>query len=125
GPDQQRKGYFYSQPGGSVWAMSSRTAHPDETWAWFSWLYSPAAGKRWTQDYNEDVSVIPQANDPSKIKFKPFASYVALKPLTIPGPAAAAANRDTGFVVAKPVQPDLGTVLAAIHPGQIQVVQVA
>ena len=45
GPEVQRKGYYYSAPGGTQWAMSSTTAHPEEAWQWLNWLYSPAAGK--------------------------------------------------------------------------------
>lgn len=123
GPGAQRKGYYYYTPGGAQWAMSATTKHPDEAWQWINWLYSPAAGGRWTQMFNEDLSVFPQANDPSKIKFKPFSQFVGLSPLTIPGPSASLRNRDTAFVVLNPVQPNIDAVLTGIYTGQIKDVQ--
>ena len=123
GPEVQRKGYYYSTPGGTQWAMSSSTAHPEEAWQWLNWLYSPAAGKRWTETFNEDLSIFPQADDPSKVRFKPFSQFVGLKPLEIPGPSASIRNKDTSFVVLNPVQPDIGTVLTGIYTGQIKDVQ--
>ncbi|TMC12088.1 MAG: extracellular solute-binding protein [Chloroflexi bacterium] len=125
GPEAQRKGYYYYAPGGAQWAMSATTAHPEESWQWINWLYSPAAGRRWTQMFNEDLSVFPQADDPGKIKFKPFSQFVGLKPLAIPGPSASLRNRDTAFVVLNPVQPNVDAVLTGIYTGQIKDVQSA
>jgi ABC-type glycerol-3-phosphate transport system substrate-binding protein len=123
GPDTQRKGYYYYTAGGTQWAMSGTTKHPEEAWQWINWLYSPAAGRRWTEMFNEDLSVFPQANDPSKIKFKPFSEFVGMNRLTIAGPSASLRNKDTAFVVLNPVSPDIGAVLTGIYTGQIKDVQ--
>ncbi len=70
-PTETPKGYFPVSPGASgngvFVGISSQTKHPDEAWAWFDWLFSLDAGKRWTQVYNEDLSIFPQVNDPSQI----------------------------------------------------------
>jgi ABC-type glycerol-3-phosphate transport system substrate-binding protein len=120
GPGPQRKGYFYSSPGGSVMAMASSTQHPDQAWEWLNWFYSVGAGQRWVQQYNEDLSVHPQNNDASKIHFKPFAEYVALQNLAIPGPAASVRNPEAAYVVVSPVQPDFGTILTGVYTEQIK-----
>jgi len=120
GPTAQRRGYFYSTPGGTTLAISSRTAHRDEAWAWFNWFYSPDAGRRWVQQYNEDLSIHTQFNDPKQIHFKPFADYVALQNLSIPGPVPSVRNPQEAFVVVNPVQPDLGSILTGIYTGQIK-----
>lgn len=105
--------------------VSSQAKHPDQAWAWFDWFYSVDAGKSWVQQYNEDLSVHPQNNDPHKIHFRPFAEYVALESLAIPGPGASIRNPAQAYVVVNPVQPDLGTILTGIYTGQIKGVQAA
>jgi ABC-type glycerol-3-phosphate transport system substrate-binding protein len=125
GPGSQRKGFYYYNPGGTQWAMSATTKHPEEAWQWINWLYSPAAGQRWTEMFNEDLSVFPADDDPSKIKFKPFSQFVGMKPLSLPGPSASLRNKDTAFVVLNPVQPNVDAVLTGIYTGQIKDVQSA
>jgi ABC-type glycerol-3-phosphate transport system substrate-binding protein len=125
GPTAQRRGYFYSSPGGSTIAISARTGHPEQAWSWFNWFYSPDAGRRWVQQYNEDLSVHTQYNDPSKVHFAPFAKYVALRDLSIPGPVPSVRNKEEAFVVVNPVQPDFGTVMTGIYTGQIKDVRSA
>ena len=125
GPTETRAGYFYSSPGGTLMGVSSQAKHPDQAWAWFDWFYSVDAGKSWVQQYNEDLSVHPQNNDPHKIHFRPFAEYVALESLAIPGPGASIRNPAQAYVVVNPVQPDLGTILTGIYTGQIKGVQAA
>lgn len=120
GPTEKRAGYFYSSPGGSLMAVSGQTKHADHAWAWFDWFHSVGAGKSWVQEYNEDLSIHPQNNDPRKIHFQPFAEYVALESLSIPGPGASIRNPAQAYVVVNPVQPDLGTILTGIYTGQIK-----
>lgn len=120
GPEPKRKGYFYRQPGGALWAMTSGTAHPDEAWEWLKWLYSPAAGQRWVQKYHEDLSTFPQDNNAKTIKFKPFAQYLALESLNLPGPQPWIRNKNEAFVIVNPVQPDINAVLSGIYTGQIK-----
>lgn len=120
GPTEKRAGYFYSSPGGSLMAVSGQTKHPDHAWAWFDWFHGVDAGKSWVQEYNEDLSIHPQNNDPRKIHFRPFAEYVALESLSIPGPGASIRNPAQAYVVVNPVQPDLGTILTGIYTGQIK-----
>jgi ABC-type glycerol-3-phosphate transport system substrate-binding protein len=125
GPDSKRKGYFYSTPGGSTLAISSTSKHPEQAWLWLNWFYSREAGRRWVQEYNEDLSIYPQNNDPTKIHFRPFAEYVALQELAIPGPAASVRNAEAAYVVVSPVQPDFGTVMTGIYTDQIKDVRSA
>jgi ABC-type glycerol-3-phosphate transport system substrate-binding protein len=119
GPHEKRAGYFYSYPGGINLAISSHSKHPDQAWAWFDWFYSVDAGRRWVQEYHEDISVYPQNNDPHKINFRPFAEYVGMQDLAIPGPGASIRNPAEAFVVVNPVQPDFGTILTGLYTGQI------
>ena len=130
GPTAQRKGYFYTSPGigsGSppAIAISSKTQHPEQAWAWFDWFYSVGAGRRWVQDYHEDLSIHPQNNDPGRIHFKPFAQYVALKDLAIPGPVSSVRNPAAAYVVVNPVQPDFGTIMTGVYTGQVKNVKSA
>ena len=120
GPYPQRRGYFYSNPGGAVLAISAKTKQPDQAWAWLNWFYGMDAGRRWVQEYHEDLSIHPQNNDPTRIGFKPFAEYVALRDLSIPGPSASVRNPAQALVVVNPVQPDLGTILTGLYTGQVQ-----
>ncbi len=117
-PTTTPQGYFYSTPGGSLFAMSNKTKYPDESWAWFDWLYSPAAGKRWVQ-MGEDVSVFPQNDQASLVSFKPFAQYVGTSNLEIPGPNPSQRNPQTASVIQATVKPDIGDVLTGIYTGQI------
>lgn len=120
GPDPQPKGYFYSTPGGINWGISPQAGNAEAAWKWLSWLYSPEAGKRWTQQYNEDLSIYPQNNDPSTIKFKPFADYVALRNDIIAGPAPAVRNNAISQVVVEGVTPNYAATLTGIYSGQIK-----
>lgn len=125
GPEATRKGYFYSAPGGSLLAISSKSQITDAAWEWFKWWQSPAAGKRWTQTYHEDMSVFSQNNKARAIHFKPFADYVALADLEIPGPHAAAKNPQEAFVTVQAVTPNFGTTTTGIYTGQIKDIQSA
>jgi ABC-type glycerol-3-phosphate transport system substrate-binding protein len=117
------KGYFYYGDNRYLFGISPRTQYQNEAWAWFDWLYSVDAGKRWTQVYNEDLSVFPQDNDPSKIKSKPFAMYAATTKYSLFGPYPALRNPDTAFVVQSPFKPDINDVIAGIYTGQIKNIQ--
>lgn len=125
GPEPRRRGYFYSSPGGSLLAISARTQHQDQAWAWFEWFHGVDAGRRWVQEYNEDLSIHPQNNDPHKIRFRPFGEYVSLRDMSIPGPAASVRNPAQAHVVVNPVQPDFGTILTGIYAGQVKDVRSA
>ena len=120
GPTEKRAAYFYARPGGTLMAINAKSKHKAEAFTWFDWWHSKAAGIRWVQDYQQDLSIHPEANDPKKIKFKPFADYVALSELVIPGPRPEVRNPDISKVVLAPVQPDLGTVMAGVLSGQIK-----
>jgi ABC-type glycerol-3-phosphate transport system substrate-binding protein len=119
GPTETPKAFYYHQPGGFWIAISAQTKHADESWAWLDWLYSVDAGRRWTQVYNEDLSVFPSVNDPSKIKFRPFADYVASSKLNLLQPAPAVRNPDTGSVVIQLQGPTLGDVMTGLMSGQL------
>ncbi|GHO69882.1 sugar ABC transporter substrate-binding protein [Ktedonobacter sp. SOSP1-52] len=119
-PTETPKGYFPTSPGGTLWAIPAQTKHPEEAWAWFDWLYSVDAGKRWTQQFNEDLSAFPQNNDSSKIKFKPFAQFVGLSKFALPAPDPSISNPQTAHVEVQTVKPNLDDVIAGYYTGQLQ-----
>lgn len=120
-PTETPKAYFYySSSGNSMWAASAKTKHLDETQAWLDWLYSPEAGQRWTQQFNEDLSTYPQNNDPAKIKFVPFAQYVATTSDIRLGPDPYIRNPQNAQVVINSVSPNIGDVMTGIYTGQIK-----
>ena len=125
-PQEQPKGYFYKSPGGTFIAISSKTKHPDEAWAWFDWIYSPDAGKRWVA-LGEDLSAFQQNNDPALVKFKPFAQYVATSSdkYILNGPDVSVRNPQTSQVIVDAVKPDIGDVLAGLYTGQLKDVHAA
>lgn len=123
-PTQQLQGYYYKAPGGFWLGISNHTQHADEAWAWFDWMYSPAAGKRWVQ-MGEDLSVFPQNNDPSLVKFAPFAQYVAAASLCLNGPSPAVRNPQTSKVVQATVAKDINSTMVGAYTGQIQDIQSA
>lgn len=125
GPEEKRKGYFYSAPGGFLLGISSKSKLSDEAWEWFKWWNSPAAGKRWTQKFHEDMSVFTQNDKASEIHFKPFADYVSLAGLEIPGPQPGVKNPNEAFVAVQPVTPNFGTTTTGIYTGQIKDIQSA
>ena len=119
GTTDTHQGYYYANPGGKLLGINAHSKNAEAAWEWFSWWHSKDAGVRWVQKYNEDLSVHPEANDPKKINFKPFADYVALAPLCIPGPQPSLRNPAVSNVVVSTVQPDLGSVFAGVYSGQI------
>lgn len=119
GPEETPKGYWYSSPGGVNLGINAKAKNPEAAWKWFSWWYSTDAGKRWVQDYTEDLSVFPQNNNPSKIKFPPFAQFVALRNRMLPGPQPWIKNPALSFVVLNPGQPDFGAITTGLYSGQI------
>jgi len=119
GPTATRKGFYYHTPGGQEFAISANTKYPEEAWEWFSWLYSDAAGARWVQTYNEDLSIFPYLNVPSKIKFKPFAEYVANAPLNLTYPNPLLRNPDTSKVVFNVISPNFNDLMVGLWTGQI------
>lgn len=119
GPTRERRGYFYSRPGGTLMAVNARSERAEEAFAWFDWWHSEEAGRRWTQEFQQDLSVHPSANDPEAITLRPFADYVALGELMLPGPQPWVRNPAAANIVTGPVQPDLGTVLAGLLSGQL------
>jgi ABC-type glycerol-3-phosphate transport system substrate-binding protein len=118
-PGATPKGYFYYTPGGHFIALSAKTKHPDEAWAWFDWIYSPAAGKRWVE-MGEDLSIFPEDDNPKFIKFKPFAEYVATRKYNLPGPDPSVRNPQTSHVIQGAVHPDVNDLMAGIYTGQIK-----
>jgi ABC-type glycerol-3-phosphate transport system substrate-binding protein len=122
-PTPTPQGYFSVTPGGTMFAMSSQTKHPDEAWAWFDWLYCVDAGKRYTQQWGEDVSIFPQNDDPAKITFKPFSQFVGLSKLALNGPDSSVRNPQTANVLVQAVKPNMGDIMAGYYTGQIKDIQ--
>jgi ABC-type glycerol-3-phosphate transport system substrate-binding protein len=120
GPQEKPKAYYYRQPGGLLWAISADAKDPEAAWKWLSWLYSRDASRRWVRDYNEDLAIYPDLNDPSKIKFKPFSQYVALQKTVLPGPQPWVKNPETSNVVLNPVNPSFGAITTGLYSGQVK-----
>lgn len=115
------KAFFYSSPGGRFWVMNPKPKNPDGALAWWKWLYSEEAGARYAQEFAIGLSVFPSANDPSKIKDKNFANYVAAaEGKQIPGPQPAVRNPDVSKVTPDAVKPDAGDIVAGVFTDQIK-----
>jgi ABC-type glycerol-3-phosphate transport system substrate-binding protein len=123
-PTETPKGYFPTSPGGTLWGIPAQTKHQEEAWLWFDWLYSVDAGKRWVQ-MGEDLSAFPANNDPSLIKFKPFAQYVGLANMAKPAPDPTIRNPLTAHVEVSAVKPNLDDVLGGYYTGQVKDLQAA
>jgi len=119
-PTGTPKGFYTHTPGGQEWFISSKTQHPEEAWLWFNWLYGEDAGRRWVQDYNEDLSAFSSLNDPAKIKFKPFAEYVALAPKSLAMPDINVHNPETSKVVFNGISPNLNDLMVGLWTGQLK-----
>lgn len=124
-PTSTPQGFFYYTPGGLLFGLSAQTKYPEESWAWFNWLYSEDAGKRWVQQYNEDLSTFQSLNDPTNITFQPFAEYVGLSPLVLPGPDVGVHNPETSKVVFNAITPNFNDVLTGLFTGQLKDVKAA
>ncbi|GCE22156.1 ABC transporter substrate-binding protein [Dictyobacter kobayashii] len=121
-PATTPKAYYGRGNAGSEFVISAKTKHPDESWAWIDWLYSPAAGKRWVE-MGEDASIYPQNNDPAKTKDRQFAQFLETTRLTRIRPNTLLRNPQTAKVVLNGVSPDIGDVLQGIFTGQIKDIQ--
>ncbi|MEV0588800.1 substrate-binding domain-containing protein [Nonomuraea sp. NPDC050310] len=118
--DGRRKSFFYRGAGSVHLAVSATTKHPDEAWEWFKWWYGQQAGTRFVQELKGGVSIHPEANDPSKIDFAPFAQFVAGAELVLPGPQPSLRNPATIHVVPKPVTPSFEDICTGLYTGQIK-----
>lgn len=118
-PGGEPKALFYGPPGGKFVGVSSKTAHADEAWAWFDWLYSADAGKRWVEQ-GQGLSVYAKNNDPKGVTFAPFAQYVAMSGTAVVGPQPTVRNPKVSAVQLPAVKPDINDVLAGVYTGQIK-----
>ncbi len=123
-PTQTPKGYFPQHPGGQFVAISSQTKHPDEAWAWFDWLYSVDAGKRWVQ-MGEDLSVFPQNNDPTQVHFNPFAQYISLSKLAVSAPDPTLRNPELANVKVEQANSSMADIMSGYYSGKITDIQTA
>lgn len=118
-PGAKPKAFFYGPPGSPFVAVSAKTKHPDEAWAWFDWLYSPAAGKRWVEQ-NQGLSIFPQSNNPAAITFKPFAEYAAMSHDALIGPSPTIRNPQLAKVMLESVSPSIEDVTTGLYTGQVK-----
>lgn len=123
-PQEQPQSLFPTRPGGTFIAIPAKTKHPDEAWAWFDWLYSPEAGKRYVQ-MGEDLSVYPQNNRPEYNTFKPFSQYVATAKYSVSGPDPTIRNPQTSYVSPQTVNPAMSDIITGYYTGQIGDLQAA
>ncbi|WP_020578114.1 ABC transporter substrate-binding protein [Actinopolymorpha alba] len=118
-PDGTPKAFFYGPPGGSFVAISAKASDPERAWAWLDWLYSKEAGKRWVEQ-GLGLSVYPDNNDPSLVKFEPFAEYVAMANTAFIGPTPTVRNPEVAKVTVNAVKPDINDVGAGLYTGQLK-----
>lgn len=118
-PQEKPSSYFPTRPGGASWGITAQTKHQDEAWAWFDWLYSVEAGKRWVQ-MGEGISIYPQNNDPKYNNFKPFSQYIATAKYSVIGPDPTIRNPATSYVATQQISPAMGDILVGYYTGQIK-----
>jgi ABC-type glycerol-3-phosphate transport system substrate-binding protein len=123
-PTGTPKALYYGPPGGTFVAINSKSKAAENAWKWFDWLYGKEAGERWVAD-GQGLSVYPAANDPAKVTFKPFSSYVGMAKYAIVGPQPNIKNPDAAKVTLGTVKPDHNDVLAGLYTGQLKNVQSA
>ncbi|GCE29638.1 hypothetical protein KDA_51220 [Dictyobacter alpinus] len=117
-PNEKPESLFPVKPGGYTFAISTKTKYPDETFAWFDWLYSVEAGKRWVQ-MGEDLSIFPQNNKPEYNSFKPYSQYIATAKFSVTGPDPTIRNPDVSYVSPQPVTPAMNDILTGYYTGQV------
>lgn len=117
-PTGTPQAFYYGPPGGSFVGISADVADPEKAWAWFDWLYSLEAGKRWVED-GQGLSVFPENNDADAIDFEPFAQYVAMSEMAKVGPQPAIRNPEVAKVALNPVVPSADDVGTGIFTGQL------
>jgi ABC-type glycerol-3-phosphate transport system substrate-binding protein len=118
-PTATPQAYFYYAPGSRLMGISAKTKEPDTAFAWFDWLYSKDAGRRWVEA-GLGLSVYPENNDPSAVKFAPFAQYVATATTNLPGPDPKVRNPEVAKVKVEAVKPALDDVAAGLFTGQLK-----
>ncbi|MFC6016205.1 ABC transporter substrate-binding protein [Plantactinospora solaniradicis] len=120
-PTATPQGYFYYSQGssGRLFGISAKTKNPDAAFAWFDWLYSKDAGRRWVEA-GLGLSVYPENNDPSRVKSPQFAQYVATANTNLSGPDPKVRNPEVAKVTLDAVKPDINDVLAGLFTGQLK-----
>ncbi|MGI5170197.1 ABC transporter substrate-binding protein [Spirillospora sp. CA-253888] len=122
-PDGQQKSSYYHGAGSVMLAISADSKRPDEAWEWFKWWHGKDAATRFVQDLKGDISVHPEANDPSKIDLAPFKQYVEAAKLVIPGPQPSLRNPATIHVVPDQAKPTFDDFCTGVYTGQIKDVE--
>jgi ABC-type glycerol-3-phosphate transport system substrate-binding protein len=120
-PSGTPQGYFYYGQGSSsrLFGISAKAKNPDAAFAWFDWLYSKDAGRRWVET-GLGLSVYPENNDPSRVKSAQFAQYVATATTNLSGPDPKVRNPEIAKVKVEAVKPDINDVLAGLFTGQLK-----
>ena len=119
------KSFFYVTPGGTFVAIGAQSKHAKEAAAWFDWIYSKDAGKRWVQ-MGEDLSVFPENNDPAVVSGnKDFAQYVKEVKFTRLGPDPSVRNPDVSKIKYASFTPGVNDVVTGIWTGQIKDIHAA
>jgi ABC-type glycerol-3-phosphate transport system substrate-binding protein len=118
-PSETPRAYFYYPPGSRLLGISAKTKEPDAAFAWLDWVHSKDAGRRWVEA-GLGLSVYPENNDPSRVKFAPFAQYVATATTNLLGPDPKVRNPEVGKVKVDAVKPDINDVAAGLFTGQLK-----
>ncbi|GCE29348.1 hypothetical protein KDA_48320 [Dictyobacter alpinus] len=119
-PSGTPKAFFYTSTGGTFVAVSGNTKHAKEAGAWFDWIYSKEAGKRWVQ-MGEDLSIFAENNNPSIVADnKTFAQYVQEIKLARLGPDPTVRNPDVAKIKVPSYTPSINDLLTGIWSGQVK-----
>jgi len=117
GPEQAS--YFYQSPGGTGWAISSQTKHPEEAWLWFEWLNSKEAAVRWVKD-GQGLRIYPEANKLEYATTPQFKQFMQIAQTDIRlGPAPNLEHPEMNEVKMRQTLPDIQNILEGIYSGQI------
>lgn len=111
--------YYYAQPGGKQFGISTNARDSEAAWAWLQWLYSPEAGERWVQSGN-GMSIFPQANKPEYADTPAMREYFRLSPQYVRfGPQPGLRNPDAAQVKLPAVKPDESEIVRGLFTGQL------
>ena len=113
-------GFYYVDPSsetGRLFAISSKTQHPDAAWKFFAWLNSRKAGERWV-GYGEALRIWPETLKASQGKSRELLE-ARLTNVKL-APNFMAIRPQLQDVKREPVNPNLPALILGVINGQIK-----
>jgi len=112
------KGYFYTGPGGSQFAINPNTKHPEEAFEFLKAIYSQDFGKFWA-DAGLDPNLFTPKPWDQYAKTPAMKAILANADLMIVGPQLKLRNPDVSKVSVTLQGPDLNAIMVGVISGQI------